>query len=205
MKAKVLFTLIVCVLAGFLTSCKDDDEFDILQQLYFLGIVFHRVADVPWGVSLVIGQQRMKRQLEEAVQRGASCVDGGYPGRSEDDVFLVDVFGDIAQERRFTRPCLSCEKERVTGKADNLERVLQLRIIQVDYVFFIFDDYKLSKLTASSRGFFLSSGVLEEPFSSLDFLLPSTGVMMGLPFSSRRISSLCETLSRAVVSTRACG
>ncbi|PTL33246.1 hypothetical protein C7120_01035 [Prevotella sp. oral taxon 376] len=29
MKAKVLFTLIVCVLAGFLTSCKDDDEFDI--------------------------------------------------------------------------------------------------------------------------------------------------------------------------------
>ena len=147
----------------------------------------------------------MERELKKAVEGGTADIDGCNTGGGKDNIFLFGGGCNMSKERRFTRPCLSCEKERVTGKADNLECVLQLRIIQVDYVFFIFDDYKLSKLTASSRGFFLSSGVLEDPLSSLDFLLPSAGVMMGLPFSSRRISSLCETLSRAVVSTRACG
>lgn len=71
------------------------------------------------------------------MEGASSGIDGCYARWGEYHVFFLGVAADIAQERRFTRPCLSGEEERATGVLYNLECLLQLRIIQI-YLFYVF-------------------------------------------------------------------
>ena len=52
-------------------------------------------------------------------------------------MLLMCVGSNISEERRFSRPCPSRKKKAVTGKLNNLECLLQLRIIQI-YLFYVF-------------------------------------------------------------------
>ena len=75
----------------------------------------------------------MEGQTEEAVERGASGIDGGDARRGEDHVLLLRIVGHVAQERRFTRPCLPRKEERATGIVDDLEGILPLFVIEIEF------------------------------------------------------------------------
>ena len=78
----------------------NNDQFQLLKQFAMrLGILekFVNTAFLQTQVR-IIGQQRMKRQLEEAVQRAASGIDGCYPCRSQHHMFLAYIVADVAQE-----------------------------------------------------------------------------------------------------------
>ena len=74
----------------------DDDKLYLAQYLALLRRVFQRGAQVAHGIARVVGQQGVERQLEEAVQRCASCVYGGYARRCEYDVLLLRCGADMA-------------------------------------------------------------------------------------------------------------
>ena len=84
-------------------------------------------------VAGVVGQQGVEGQAEEAVERGAPGVDGCDACWRENHVLLLRVLGHVTQERRLTRPCLSREKERATGIVDDLEGILPLLVIEVEF------------------------------------------------------------------------
>ena len=84
-------------------------------------------------VTGVVGQERMEGQTEEAVKRGTTRIDGGDTRRGEDDVLLLRVVGYVAQEGRFTRPCLPRKEERATGIIDDLEGVLPLFVVEIEF------------------------------------------------------------------------
>ncbi len=86
------------------------------------------------SVSDVIGNKRMKRDLEETVKCGATGVDGSDACRGEDDVFLLGVGGNVSEKSRFTRPRLSGEEKRAMGKLNDLESLLHLRVLQIDRI-----------------------------------------------------------------------
>ena len=53
----------------------------------------------------------MEGELEEAVERGATGIDGCDARRGEDDVLLLGVLGYVAQEGALTRARLSGEEK----------------------------------------------------------------------------------------------
>jgi len=112
----------------------DDDQFKAFDDLDLLGIVLQGVAQMSDGVADVIGNERMKRNFEEAVERGATGVDGGNACRSENDVFLLGVGRNVSEKSRFTSPRLSCEEKRAMGKLYDLESLLHLRVLQIDRI-----------------------------------------------------------------------
>ena len=111
----------------------DDDEFDLSDEFSLCACVFESLLDMSVAVARVVGEQGVEGQSEEAVEGGASGVDGGDASGREDHVFLLCVAGDVAQERRLTRPCLSRKKERATGIVDDLEGVLPLLVIEIEF------------------------------------------------------------------------
>ena len=74
----------------------------------------------------------MEGELEKAMKRGASGIDGGYTSRREDDMFLLGGLGDVAEKRRFTRACLSGKEKRATGKLYDLQSFLKLFVVKID-------------------------------------------------------------------------
>ena len=84
------------------------------------------------AVPRVVGQQGMEGQFEEAVQRLSAGVDGCNTCRSQDDELLPGMFGDIAEERRFTRPCFAGQEKRATGELYNLKSLLPLLVVKVE-------------------------------------------------------------------------
>ena len=79
----------------------------------------------------VVGQQRIKGQLEEAVHRASSGVDGCNAGGSQHDVFLLGVLADITQKGRLTRACFSGEKNRLAGILNQVQGILKFGVMGV--------------------------------------------------------------------------
>ena len=49
-------------------------------------------------------------------------------------MLFVGCGRDVSEKSRFTRPCLSGKEEGAAGKLQDLECMLQLRIIQIDLI-----------------------------------------------------------------------
>ena len=111
----------------------DDDELDLADEFALGSRVLQGLLDMAVAVARVVGQQGEEGQTEEAVEGGASGIDGSDTRRREDDMLLLRVLGHVAEERRLTRPCLSREKERATGIVDDLEGVLPLLVIEIEF------------------------------------------------------------------------
>ena len=111
----------------------DDDELHLAYQLALGTCVFQRLLDVTLVVARVVGQQGMEGQTEEAVQRRTAGIDGGDTRRCEDDVFLLRVLGNVAQEGALTRAGLSREEKRTTGIVHDLQGVLPLLVVEVEF------------------------------------------------------------------------
>ena len=71
-------------------------------------------------IALIIRQQGIKWQTEEAVKRGATGIDGGNAGRGKNHMFLLRVLCYIPQEGALTRACLTCQEKRATRVIDYL-------------------------------------------------------------------------------------
>ena len=99
-------------------------------------IVFQELFQFAETESWVIGQERMKRELEKAVQGAASGIDGCYAGRCQYHVLLPWVATDIFQQSGLTRTGFACEENRVAGKLYEFQRVLEFRILKVYFEFF---------------------------------------------------------------------
>ena len=153
----------------------DDDEFDLTDELALGTRVLQRLLDVAAVVARIVGQQGVEWQSEEAVERGASGVDGRDASRGEDHVLLLGGLCDIFQERRLTRAGLPCEKERATGIVDDLEGILPLLVIEVEF--------HQSSFMASA--FSSGAGSLSALSGSGSFL----GRGSGLPKSSKNMAS----------------
>ena len=61
------------------------------------GIVFQELFQFAEAEPRVVGQERVERELEKAVQGAASCIDGCYAGRCQYHVLLPCVATDILQ------------------------------------------------------------------------------------------------------------
>lgn len=79
----------------------------------------------------------MERELKKAVEGGAADIDGCNTGGGKDNIFLFGGGCNMSKERRFTRPCFSCEEKRATGKLYDLKCILQFWILQI-YWFNVF-------------------------------------------------------------------
>ena len=119
------------------TDLIDDDEFHFTDNLDFLGIILQCIPDVAHGIHTVVGQQGMEGQLEETVQGASAGIDGCDACRCQNDVFLLGIGCDVPQKSRFTRPRLSGEEKRTTGKLYDLECILQLRIVEINHILFL--------------------------------------------------------------------
>ena len=119
------------------TDLIDDDEFHFTDNLDFLGIILQCIPDVAHGIHTVVGQQGVEGQLEETVQGASAGIDGCDACRCQNDVFLLGIGCDVPQKSRFTRPRLSGEEKRTTGKLYDLECILQLRIVEINHILFL--------------------------------------------------------------------
>ena len=73
----------------------------------------------------------MEGQFKEGVKGLSSGIDSGNTGRSQNNQLLLGVLCDIPQERRFTRPRLSCQEKRAARIFDDLQRLLPFLVVQV--------------------------------------------------------------------------
>ena len=106
----------------------DDDEFQLTQHLDRVSAIFQTFADMACIIPAVVRKKRVEREFEETMDCLSSCVDGSNTCWCEDDVFLLCMFRHITQKSRFTRACFPSKEKRATGKVDNLECRLPLRI-----------------------------------------------------------------------------
>ena len=104
------------------------------DKLYFLRIVFQRVADVADAVLHIVREYGMERNSEERVQRLAADVDSCNAGGGKNDIFLSRRLGDMFQERRFPRSCLSGQEQGVSCPLNDAERILK-HLVRMVYVF----------------------------------------------------------------------
>ena len=115
----------------------DDDELKFTKKLAFLSVVLQRFPDVPHIVSAIIGQERVKRKLEETMQSGATGIDGGNARRCQHHMFLLCCCRDVSKECRLARPRFAGQEKRLTGELNDLERVLQFLVVAVDMLLFL--------------------------------------------------------------------
>ena len=101
------------------------------------GIVFQELFQFAEAEPRVVGQERVERELEKAVQGAASGIDGCDAGRCQYHVLLPCVATDVFQQGGFTRTGFACEENRVTGKLYEFQCALELRVLKVYFnVFF---------------------------------------------------------------------
>jgi hypothetical protein len=92
-------------------------------------IVFQELFQFAETESWVIGQERMKRELEKAVQGAASGIDGGYSGRGKHYMLFLRIRADIFQEGRFARTCLARQEYGLTGILNEVQGILKLFVL----------------------------------------------------------------------------
>jgi hypothetical protein len=84
----------------------------------------------------------VKRQFEEGVKRLSTGIDGSYSCRSQDNVFLLRSFSDVAQESRFTRTSLAGKEKRPSRILYDLQRLLPLAVVRVKGMNFEFCHFR---------------------------------------------------------------
>ena len=118
------------------TDLIDDDELHFAYQLPLGASVLQRLLDVAAVVARVVGKQGMEGQSEETVQGGASGVDGCDARGCEDHVLLLRVLRDVSQECAFTRSSLPRQEERTAREVHNLQGILPLLIVEIEFMLF---------------------------------------------------------------------
>ena len=63
------------------------------------------------------------------MQGAASCIDGSYAGRGENNVFFLCSRRYITQESRLPRTCLTSQEQGMMCKLNDLQSLLQLWIL----------------------------------------------------------------------------
>jgi len=81
----------------------------------------------------IIGQQRIKRQFEETVQRASPRIDGGNSRRSQHNVFLLGMFADIPEKGRLSRTRFPRQENRLAGVLYEVQGILKLLVLSVGY------------------------------------------------------------------------
>ena len=98
----------------------DDNQLYFSQQFPLCPGVFQRFFDMAAVIALIIRQQWIKWQTEEAVKRRATGIDGSNAGRGKNHMFLLSVLRHIPQEGALTRARLTCQEKRATRVIDYL-------------------------------------------------------------------------------------
>ena len=79
----------------------------------------------------VVGQKKMKRQVEKTMERRPTHVDGSNACRGEHNVFLACMLTDIFDEGRLSSTRLSGEEKTLISKLHEIERVLEFFVVWV--------------------------------------------------------------------------
>ena len=81
----------------------------------------------------IIGQQRIKRQLEETVQCTPARIDGGNSRRSQHYMLFLGMPADIPEKGGFARTRFSRQKNGLAGVLYEVQSILKLFVLGIGY------------------------------------------------------------------------
>ncbi len=101
------------------------------------GIVFQELFQFAEAEPRVVGQERVERELEKAVQGASPALMAAMPVGANTTCFFRVWLQIYFSKGGFTRTGFACEENRVTGKLYEFQCALELRVLKVYFnVFF---------------------------------------------------------------------